>query len=57
MEDPDENGPFGAKSIGESAYLPAAPALLAAVNDALGSDLTSLPVTPAVILKTVRKES
>ena len=57
MEDPDENGPFGAKSIGESAYLPAAPALLAAVNDALGSDLTSLPVTPAVILRTVRKES
>ena len=55
-ETPDPCGPFGAKSIGETAFEPCAPALLAAVNDALDADLASLPLTPSVILRTFRKE-
>lgn len=36
-------GPYGAIGIGEPAMLPTAPAILNAINDALGLDLTSLP--------------
>ena len=31
--------------------VPVAPAIVAAVNDALGTNLTRLPLTPAVILE------
>jgi len=51
IEKPDEEGPFGAKSIGEACYVPVAPALIAAVNDALHSELSVLPLTPDRILK------
>ena len=51
IEQPDEKGPYGAKSLGEACALPVAPALVAAVNDALDMDLTQLPLTPERILK------
>lgn len=44
-------GPFGAKSIGEVSYVPAAPAVCSAVNDALGSNMGVLPFNPDAILK------
>ncbi|MCL2163811.1 MAG: xanthine dehydrogenase family protein molybdopterin-binding subunit [Oscillospiraceae bacterium] len=50
VEEEDNEGPFGAKSFGEVAVAPVAPALVAAVNDALGTELTSLPLLPPVIL-------
>lgn len=43
-------GPFGAKSIGEIATCPTAPAVVNAVNHALGTNLTTLPLTPERIL-------
>ena len=49
-------GPFGAKSIGEVCYVPTAPAVCGAVNDALGSQLGTLPFTPDRILKHLAKE-
>lgn len=55
LELPDENGPYGAKSIGESCYVPVAPTLIAAVNDALQTDLTALPLTPTVILSALKQ--
>lgn len=51
IEQPDEKGPYGAKSLGEACALPVAPALVAAVNDALDMDLTQLPLSPERILK------
>ena len=51
LEDPEPTGPFGAKSIGEVALAPVAPAVVAAVNDALDTQLHHLPLTPAVILE------
>ncbi len=56
IEEPEKDGPFGAKSIGEVAVAAVAPALVAAVNDALGTDLTHLPLTPPVILEALAKE-
>ncbi len=49
-------GPFGAKSIGEVCYVPVAPAVCSAVNDALGSSLGTLPFEPDSILKYMAKE-
>lgn len=55
IEEPEKSGPFGAKSIGEVVVVPVAPAIVAAVNDALGTNLTRLPLTPAVILETLEE--
>lgn len=50
IEDGSADGPYGAKSIGEIAYVPTAPCIIGAVNDALGSELNSLPLDPDTIL-------
>ena len=50
IEEPEETGPFGAKSIGEVVLVPVAPAVVGAVNHALETNLTDLPLTPAKIL-------
>ena len=50
VEDGETGGPFGAKSIGEIATVPTAPAVVNAVNRALGTSLTRLPLTPARIV-------
>lgn len=51
IEDDEPSGPFGAKSIGEVVLPPVAPAVVAAVNNAIGTQLWHLPLTPAVILE------
>lgn len=56
IEEPEEHGPFGAKSIGEVVLVPVAPAVVAAVNDALGTNLTTLPITPSVILEELEEK-
>ncbi len=50
VEHPGDDGPFGAKSVGEVATVPVAPAVVNAVNRALGTTLTDLPLTPERIL-------
>ncbi|WP_293993750.1 xanthine dehydrogenase family protein molybdopterin-binding subunit [Streptomyces sp.] len=39
-------GPFGAKGMGEGCILPIAPAIAQAIADAVGAQLTQLPMTP-----------
>lgn len=56
IEEPEESGPFGAKSIGEVVLVPVAPAVVGAVNDALGMNLTRLPLTPSVILEALEEK-
>lgn len=56
IEDPEKSGPFGAKSIGEVVVVPVAPAIVAAVNDALNTNLTRLPLTPSVILEALERQ-
>ncbi|MDL2217824.1 molybdopterin-dependent oxidoreductase [Christensenellaceae bacterium OttesenSCG-928-M15] len=46
----EEGGPFGAKSIGESALAPVMPTIVNAVNDALETQLYELPLNPERIL-------
>jgi len=46
-------GPFGAKGMGEGGFLPVAPAIAAAVADAVGAQLTQLPLTPERVLEAI----
>ena len=50
IEDGKTSGPFGAKGVGEMATVPTAAAVVNAVNHALGSRLSHLPLTPEKIL-------
>ena len=50
VEEGEPTGPFGAKAVGEIATVPVAPAIVNAVNHALGTRLTDLPLTPERIL-------
>jgi len=51
IEDGSINGPYGAKGIGELAIVPVAPAIVGAVNEALGSSLNELPLSPERIVR------
>jgi xanthine dehydrogenase molybdenum-binding subunit len=57
LEEGGDDGPFEAKSIGEIALVPVAPAVVNAVNHALGQFLTHLPVTPEKIIAAVGREA
>ncbi|HXH28870.1 MAG TPA: molybdopterin cofactor-binding domain-containing protein, partial [Candidatus Polarisedimenticolia bacterium] len=46
VEDPDPNGPFGAKEVGQGPLLPIAPAVANAVYDAVGVRIDEVPITP-----------
>ncbi len=46
VEAPDPAGPHGAKGLGEHVMIPAAPAILNAIRDALGVDIDQLPAGP-----------
>ncbi|ACA16448.1 aldehyde oxidase and xanthine dehydrogenase molybdopterin binding [Methylobacterium sp. 4-46] len=46
IEDPDPEGPYGAKGVGEPALVATAPAILSAIRHATGARLTRVPVLP-----------
>ncbi|MEM7200072.1 MAG: molybdopterin cofactor-binding domain-containing protein [Planctomycetota bacterium] len=46
VEDPDPNGPYGAKEVGQGPLLPIMPAVANAVFDAVGVRVDEVPVTP-----------
>ena len=47
---PDAEGPYGAKGLGEHVLIPTAPAILNAIRDATGAQITQLPATPDRVL-------
>ena len=51
LERPAENGPFGAKGIGEMTANAPIPAIANAVFDACGVRLTTMPFTPESVLR------
>lgn len=53
--EPERQGPFGAKGIGEATTVPVSGAILSAVCNAVGADFTTLPLKPAAILKALGK--
>jgi xanthine dehydrogenase molybdenum-binding subunit len=50
VEHEGDDGPFGAKSVGEIAMVPTAAAVVNAVNNALGTELSDLPLIPERII-------
>jgi len=54
IEDPDPNGPFGAKEAGQGPLLPVAPAIANAVYDAVGVRIDEVPITPEKVLRAIK---
>lgn len=50
IEDGEENGPYGGKSLGEIAAVAPAPAVANAINFALGSRFAEYPITPEKVV-------
>lgn len=50
IEDPDPEGPFGAKEVGQGPLLPMAPALANALFDAVGVRIDQVPIEPHMVL-------
>ncbi|MCZ8259897.1 MAG: molybdopterin-dependent oxidoreductase, partial [Beijerinckiaceae bacterium] len=46
IEDPEPEGPFGAKGVGEPALVATAPAILSAIRHATGARICRVPVLP-----------
>ena len=57
IEDPDPNGPFGAKEVGQGPLLPVMPAVANAVYDAVGVRVDEIPVSPEKVLKALKKKA
>ncbi|HIC85699.1 MAG TPA: xanthine dehydrogenase family protein molybdopterin-binding subunit [Desulfobacterales bacterium] len=57
VETRDQEGPFGAKGVGEPGLVPVAPALANAIYDAIGVRITSLPITPEKILEALKSRN
>ena len=55
IEKPDPVGPMGAKGLGEHVLIPTAPAILNAIRDASGAEITRLPALPHRVLAAIRK--
>lgn len=51
VENPDPNGPFGAKEVGQGPLLPIMPAVANAVYDALGVRVDEVPITPEKVMR------
>lgn len=57
LEERYEDGPFGAKSVGEASIVPTAPAIRNAIHDAVGVWINDLPMTrERVLLALERKQ-
>jgi 4-hydroxybenzoyl-CoA reductase subunit alpha len=54
LDDPDPNGPFGAKEVGQGPLLPVPPAIANAVYDAVGVRVDEVPITPEKVLKGIK---
>jgi 4-hydroxybenzoyl-CoA reductase subunit alpha len=57
IEDPDPNGPFGAKEVGQGPLLPIPPAVANAIYDAVGVRVDEVPATPEKVLKALKAKA
>ncbi|MDO8692322.1 MAG: molybdopterin-dependent oxidoreductase, partial [Dehalococcoidia bacterium] len=55
IEDPDPNGPLGAKGISEVATVPITPAIINAIYTAVGVRIRDLPATKDKVLEGIKK--
>ena len=54
IETPEENGPYGARGIGEQPMIGVAPAIANAVCDALDIDVNTFPLTPERVWQAIK---
>jgi 4-hydroxybenzoyl-CoA reductase subunit alpha len=57
VEDPDPNGPYGAKEVGQGPLLPIPPAVANAIYDAVGVRVDEVPATPEKVLKALKAKT
>jgi 4-hydroxybenzoyl-CoA reductase subunit alpha len=57
IEDPDPNGPFGAKEVGQGPLLPIPPAVANAVYDAVGVRVDEVPIGPEKVLRALKDKA
>jgi CO/xanthine dehydrogenase Mo-binding subunit len=57
VEDPDPNGPYGAKEVGQGPLLPMPPVIANAVYDAVGVRIDEVPITPDKVLAAIRAKA
>jgi 4-hydroxybenzoyl-CoA reductase alpha subunit len=57
VEDPDPNGPFGAKEVGQGPLLPIPPAVANALFDAVGVRIDEVPATPEKVLAALKAKA
>jgi len=57
IEDPDPNGPYGAKEVGQGPLLPVPPAVANAVYDAVGVRIDEVPITPEKVLRALKDKA
>lgn len=55
IEGGEETGPFGAKGIAEVVLVPTAPAITAAIRDAVGVTVDRLPATPETVYQLMER--
>jgi CO/xanthine dehydrogenase Mo-binding subunit len=55
VEVPSDDGPYGARGVGEPSIIPAAAAIANAVEDALGVRVSEAPITPERVLRAMGK--
>jgi CO/xanthine dehydrogenase Mo-binding subunit len=56
MEIPDPQGPWGARGMAEMPFMPLAPAITAALHDAIGVWFDVLPLTPERVLARINRK-
>ena len=56
VEVPNPGHPYGVRGVGEVPIIPPAPALQAAINDAIGLRMSNLPMSPRAILEATLPE-
>jgi 4-hydroxybenzoyl-CoA reductase subunit alpha len=57
IEEPDPQGPYGAKEVGQGPLLPVIPAVANAVYDAVGVRVDESPITPEKIMKALAEKN
>ena len=57
IEDPDPNGPYGAKEVGQGPLLPVPPAVANAVYNAVGVRIDEVPIMPEKVLRALKDKA
>ena len=52
-----QNGPYGAKGVGETGTFGVSPAIANAIHDAVGVRITELPITAEAVYRALRREA